>query len=309
MKTNTILFILVAILTIVVLIQNATLVVDSFLRWVQWRIPSRVLDLSALGPDVSWSIIKQVYVINPIQSKERMRNMTRQLSKLKIKFDRFDAVDYVDIQNEFDKSYPNPINLTSFLDPRQKADSRCFREYPSNYKSLYGCEERSVKIQSVAVTFSHMQVWLKSYDLVASGSKVDGPVLIFEDDVLFNKEILVVAPKLINYLNFHDPDWAILGLGYSANHMPTRVIPYLLDKDMGFGCLHAYVFKNAATAKHFFDYYNTRNVVLVDHFWWNLVQSGKYNSYVYAPNDLTTQLRFRSNYKSDTFIARRLRLK
>ena len=135
-----------------------------------------------------------------------------------------------------------------------------------------------------------MHLWLKIIDHVSQmGPHSDGPVLILEDDVFIDKRSRSIVPKLIKSLDSLDSNWVILGIGYCANHIPSVAIPFILDKNMGFSCLHAYVIRNSTSAQLLFNELNNPYVENVDIHWWTLVQRGFYTSYVYAPNDLFLQ--------------------
>ena len=175
---------------------------DNFCRLIKRRIPTAFIDLSALGGEVPWSIIKHTYVINPKRSKDRWENVKKQLVSRNISYIRVEAVDRFVINDEIQKASPLPVNLSSIIGPRFKADGKCF--LPQIDTSV--CTRRSDEID-FAVTLSHMTVWLRIIDNFMLHPHNDGPVLIFEDDVLLSGDFVSITTRLINFLEFYDKKW------------------------------------------------------------------------------------------------------
>ena len=260
-------------------------VLDGTTRLLRRRFRSAHINLNVLGPDIPWKdIIKQTYVINMKSDGFKMKLMEAEMTRHKIPFQRFEAINTRNIQNIIARN-PLPRNMSSMLDPRFNADPQCW--LPNRDTTV--CKELSSDTSGLA--FSHMSVWLQAIDSVEDGRANDGAILIFEDDVALSDAFENIVPKLVSNLNKLDDKWVILGLGYSANHNPSVGIPYLLDKNEGFGCMHAYILRDARSAQLMFDIENTPWVPRNDHGWWKLVQrNDQHRSYVYVPNDIAVQI-------------------
>lgn len=309
-------YFVVALIVIVALTIFLNTILDRFSRLIRMRFSTSTISLGMLGPAVSWNVIKHVYVINVKKRVDRMEYVAKQLSHLKIKYERYEAVD----SSLFKAYYEAPsasnisaVNISSVFDPRLRLDPRCFGPNPRYGMLALFIQIKLSKLRffspptppspqvcknhyrthspaNTGCTLSHMQLWLQIIDHVSNaGPLSDGPVLILEDDVMIDKRSRSILPKLIKNLDELDPNWIILGVGYCANHIPSVAIPFVLDKDMGFSCLHAYVLRNSTSAQLLFDELNTPYVQVIDIPWWKLVQRGFYTSYVYAPNDLFRQ--------------------
>lgn len=288
-------------LSIILIILADYPLLDNFCRLIKHRIPTSFLDLSPLGGEVPWSIIKHTYIINPAKFTDRWANVKKQLINRNISFTRVEAVDSTVVDNIIQKAFPLAANLSSILGSRFKADGRCY--LPNIDKNI--CQQESVPNGGHACTLSHMKVWLQVIDNFKLHPRTDGPVMIFEDDVLLAKDFVSITTRLINFLEFYDKNWVMLGLGYSANHASRTAVPYILDRNNGFGSLHAYVLKNAASAQILFDYYNQPFVPCSDHYFWEIFEKNDaLSSYVYVPNDIAIQINMYDNsYVKSNFKA------
>jgi len=278
-------YIVIAAITLLFLMSSWNTILDGTTRLIRFRTTtnSKFVDLGALEDNVPWSIIKQTYVINLPSAVARMNFVSSQLKILDIAFERFNAVEKHRILEIYNRTTV-PKDMSELLDARFRADPECFLAT----RNITLCPE--ISHYTAAVAFSHMNVWLHAIDSVKENRREDGAILIFEDDVIVSKNFKQITSALVGTLNKIDPNWIILGLGYSANHIPSAKIPFVLDRNLGFGCLHGYILRNIHAAQLMFDVLNTPSVGINDHVWWKLVQTTKYTSYVYAPNDIVNQL-------------------
>ncbi len=79
-------------------------------------------------------------------------------------------------------------------------------------------------------TFSHMNVYQLSIDAVVSRRYEDGPVLVLEDDLRFDKDFIAISSLLLHQLNGEQGfankvpyDWDLLALGYCSGRSPVYV--------------------------------------------------------------------------------------
>jgi hypothetical protein len=139
-----------------------------------------------------------------------------------------------------------------------------------------------------------MTTLLNAMDAVKDGKALDGPILIFEDDVYLDNNFKSVTTKALSFLDENFPDWAIFGIGSCITGDLARFMgsPVIVNVE-GFVCLHAYILKNSAAALKLFDAMNTTYVQIAD-LGWHYLATGRNPSlpaYIYLPNNVCHQNR------------------
>ncbi len=145
-------------------------------------------------------------------------------------------------------------------------------------------------------TLSHLTTYLHALDNIEKGLFNDGPILVLEDDSKLDLHFMEKANSVIKWLTYTDPNWGLLGFGYSNaqnyffNDIKSDVLAIRVNR---YSYTHAYVLRSASMLKLFLQIGNIPNVPVIDIMWHPLTRYWitPLHAYVYSKNDMAIQYR------------------
>jgi GR25 family glycosyltransferase involved in LPS biosynthesis len=165
-------------------------------------------------------------------------------------------------------------------------------------------------------TFSHMNIYQLSIDAVTSTRSEDGPILVLEDDVLFDADFKAVSALLLHelegepgYANNEPYDWDLLTVGYCAGwYYAYAGDSIILGHQGNHTCTHAYVMRDISVSRKLLRLLNAADTVripTIDKFMNRFETAGYYpalrklpahvnrdntiRTFTYVPNNIVVQ--------------------
>lgn len=243
--------------------------------------------------------VRQTFVINLKRNTDRLENMNYQLKYLSIPFKSVEALDAKVLIDELKQNKTRDPTYNGALDPRIKLKAAF---YSSDWFYLGKGIGHGGHHAISSCASSHMHAWLAAMDSVESGEALDGPILIFEDDLSLSADFATIVSEIVaqsrwpfSFSYFYN-DWGILGLGHGSYPPHTwieRLLGPRIVSTSGFSRAHAYVLRDVSVAKLLFELAtrDPMHMPVADRFWWTLTQNGTLPAYKYVLNDIAVQTR------------------
>ena len=243
----------------------------------------------------NWNSIKQVYVINLNTAVHRLEHITRQLDWMSITFIKINAVSKDDLVPL------SPVH-PALLDPRisyavdfpayKNIQYKTTNKLPATLKYAYGVQ---------AVMYSHMYTLLQAIDAISNMKVKDGPVLIIEDDVVFDRYFKDRVTQALSLLNENVKDWDILALGWSHMEqlgsdpvfLSNPQLNALFTRSFKHHGAHCYVVNGHTSLSKLFHYASKIDTTgrdkfsgVADLYWWKPASAHHIKVYAYSPNNI-----------------------
>ena len=223
-------------------------------------------------PAVQWPVSATI-VINLDEKSPRMKNTTRALRHLDIPFIRVQAIR----KHGLDRMVQN---IPALKDPRLTFNLSAFMNMRHHESHLFNLGPQ-------AVTLSHLLAVLTALDEIESGRVADGPVLVLEDDNIFDAKFKDVASKLIAHLTKVAPQWEQFGLGFNNVFKEGLLVDTMFSKVIGYTGAHCFLYRNRNTMLKILGLFNSKPGI-IDVFWWDYSRKS-YEVYVYNLNNMAIQ--------------------
>ena len=202
----------------------------------------RLQNLKSIG-------LVDIYLINLDRRTERLQNFIPQIDYLKLPYKRLSAVDGKKLQQYLKKElvydykfHPDTLLRFDWL------------VHPSSLGLVWD-------FGAIGCWQSHLQ----SYFAILENYKktlVDGPVLIFEDDVYLDKDM----PEVIkNSLSLLPDNWDIFYIGYTLNPPCLHDVTKNICRAYDIVGAHSYIVNGSKSAKKMIDMVNLMENTVIDY--------------------------------------------